>query len=325
MACREFNFDSIVGPTHNYAGLAFGNLASQRHRNTASNPRQAALEGLAKMKLLADLGIGQAVLPPHERPDMQMLQAAGILQATMRRFSKPPSAMTRRSWPPAAALRRCGRPMRPLFLPRPDTADGRTALHRRPTWSASFTARLKRRQPPACFRAIFPKANTFSHHHAVARLRSAERRRRRQPYAALPLARRSGCRALRLRPAVTLKRPPAHGAFPRVNRSRPRKPSPDSINSSPGRRSLSGRIRPRSTPAYFTMMSSASATRMYLLVHEQAFADECTSDRRDRTRLSRNLTGSHYASSQSLADELSLTDAVETYLFNSQLVTPARQ
>jgi len=71
-AC-EVNFDGLVGPTHNYAGLAWGNIASQRHGDEVSNPKKAALEGLAKMKLLADLGIKQAVLPPprtagHFRP-----------------------------------------------------------------------------------------------------------------------------------------------------------------------------------------------------------------------------------------------------------------
>jgi succinylarginine dihydrolase len=74
----EANFDGIVGPTHNYAGLAWGNLASQRHRATRSNPRAAALEGLAKMKTIADLGVEQYVLPPHERPDVEALRRLGF-------------------------------------------------------------------------------------------------------------------------------------------------------------------------------------------------------------------------------------------------------
>ena len=43
---REINFDGIVGPTHNYAGLSEGNLASARNRDTVSRPRDAALQGL---------------------------------------------------------------------------------------------------------------------------------------------------------------------------------------------------------------------------------------------------------------------------------------
>jgi succinylarginine dihydrolase len=74
----EVNFDGIVGPTHNYAGLSPGNLASLKHVNQPSNPRAAALQGLAKMKMLADMGIPQAVLPPQERPDMGALRKAGF-------------------------------------------------------------------------------------------------------------------------------------------------------------------------------------------------------------------------------------------------------
>src|SRR5271154_5738369 len=78
MPTRETNFDAIPGPTHNYAGLSFGNLASQAHTNQASNPKQAALQGLEKMKSLADLGLSQAVLPPHERPDTAALRRLGF-------------------------------------------------------------------------------------------------------------------------------------------------------------------------------------------------------------------------------------------------------
>ena len=74
----EVNFDGIVGPTHNYAGLSQGNLASEKHGGQVSNPRAAALQGLAKMKLLMDLGVKQAVLPPHPRPHIQMLHRMGM-------------------------------------------------------------------------------------------------------------------------------------------------------------------------------------------------------------------------------------------------------
>jgi succinylarginine dihydrolase len=79
MSALEFNFDSLVGPTHNYAGLAHGNLASQQNQKRTSYPRRAALEGLAKMKFLADLGIPQAVLPPHHRPHIPALRQVGFV------------------------------------------------------------------------------------------------------------------------------------------------------------------------------------------------------------------------------------------------------
>ena len=75
---REVNFDGLVGPTHNYGGLSQGNVASQSHGGERSNPRRAALEGLAKMRLLRDLGILQAVLPPQPRPSLQTLRKLGF-------------------------------------------------------------------------------------------------------------------------------------------------------------------------------------------------------------------------------------------------------
>src|SRR5215207_770580 len=77
----EVNFDGLVGPTHSYAGLAYGNLASQQNRGAVSNPKAAALQGLAKAKLLADLGARQAVLPPQERPDVEALRRLGFAGA----------------------------------------------------------------------------------------------------------------------------------------------------------------------------------------------------------------------------------------------------
>jgi succinylarginine dihydrolase len=71
------NFDGLPGPTHNYSGLARGNLAAQRNAQQVANPREAALQGLAKMRALAARGFAQAVLPPQERPDVQALRALG--------------------------------------------------------------------------------------------------------------------------------------------------------------------------------------------------------------------------------------------------------
>lgn len=82
MSSREFNFDGLVGPTHNYAGLAFGNVASLSNTNTESNPKAAALQGLAKMALLSDLGLGQAIIPPQARPDLNFLKSLGFTGST---------------------------------------------------------------------------------------------------------------------------------------------------------------------------------------------------------------------------------------------------
>jgi len=78
MSAEEINFDGLVGPTHNYAGLSEGNLASARNANMTARPREAALQGLAKMQRLRALGLAQGVLPPHERPSMHWLRAFGF-------------------------------------------------------------------------------------------------------------------------------------------------------------------------------------------------------------------------------------------------------
>lgn len=76
---REWSFDGLVGPTHNYAGLSPGNLASTAHRGDVSNPKLAALQGLAKMRFVAGLGVPQAVLPPQPRPDVDALRRLGFV------------------------------------------------------------------------------------------------------------------------------------------------------------------------------------------------------------------------------------------------------
>jgi succinylarginine dihydrolase len=75
---QEINFDGLVGPTHNYAGLATGNLASQQHRHQVANPKAAARQGLLKMKALYNLGFGQGVLPPLPRPYLSLLRQVGF-------------------------------------------------------------------------------------------------------------------------------------------------------------------------------------------------------------------------------------------------------
>ena len=78
MKAVEVNIDGLVGLTHNYAGLSFGNVASQKYAQTQSNPKKAVLQGLRKMKFLHDLGIPQLVMPPQPRPDMAILRQLGF-------------------------------------------------------------------------------------------------------------------------------------------------------------------------------------------------------------------------------------------------------
>jgi len=74
----ELNLDGIVGPTHNYAGLSLGNVASSLNQGAVSQPRRAARQGLEKMAAVAALGIPQGYLPPHERPHVPTLRRLGF-------------------------------------------------------------------------------------------------------------------------------------------------------------------------------------------------------------------------------------------------------
>ncbi|NDK98980.1 N-succinylarginine dihydrolase [Photorhabdus bodei] len=79
MAGFEANFDGLVGLTHHYAGLSVGNKASINNKDSVSNPRKAALQGLMKMKALADEGFIQGVLPPQQRPNIPALRNLGFV------------------------------------------------------------------------------------------------------------------------------------------------------------------------------------------------------------------------------------------------------
>lgn len=78
MNVYELNMDGLVGPTHHYAGLSAGNIASTSNALSPSNPQAAARQGLEKMRLLHNMGLQQGLLPPHQRPNLDMLYQLGF-------------------------------------------------------------------------------------------------------------------------------------------------------------------------------------------------------------------------------------------------------
>lgn len=98
MNFMDVQVDRIVGPTHHFGGLGVGNIASQIHAGQTSNPRAAALQGLDKMRLVAGLGVPQLILPPQQRPCFAFLKKLGftgapaeILQSVL---AKNPAALS---------------------------------------------------------------------------------------------------------------------------------------------------------------------------------------------------------------------------------------
>ena len=158
----ELQCDALVGPTHNYAGIAWGNLASMKHGRQTSNPQLAALQGLAKMELVAGLGIAQLVLPPHERPDLGLLRRLGFsgsdAQVIHRAIRHSPPLVSA-AWSAAAMWAANAASVSPSA----DTADGR--IHFTP---ANLTAQLHRSiETPTTariLRAIFHLPEFFVHH-----------------------------------------------------------------------------------------------------------------------------------------------------------------
>ena len=138
---REINFDGIVGPSHNYAGLSPGNLAATRNAGATSRPRAAALQGIAKMRANLALGLTQGILLPHPRPDHAWLDALATDFVRAAPHLKAQALSASAMWAANAAT----------VSPAPDTADGRCHLtvanlvtmpHRSHEWRATH-AQLK--------------------------------------------------------------------------------------------------------------------------------------------------------------------------------------
>ncbi|WP_010545558.1 N-succinylarginine dihydrolase [Sphingomonas elodea] len=118
MMLMEINFDGIVGPSHNYAGLSHGNLAATRNRGQVSHPRTAALQGIAKMRANLALGLPQGILLPHARPDHRWLAELGLRYDRAPLHSQAQALSASPMWAANAAT----------ISPAPDTADGRCHL-----------------------------------------------------------------------------------------------------------------------------------------------------------------------------------------------------
>jgi len=286
----EINFDGIVGPTHNYAGLSLGNLASKKNAGQVSHPRAAALQGLAKMRVNIRLGLAQGILLPHRRPDGAWLDSL----ATDAAHAGP-------LWPAAASASAMWAANAATVSPAPDSADGRCHLtvanlvtmpHRSHEWPGTL-AQLKLAFAHDAFAVHGPVPAPFGDEGAANHMRLCDHhgapgvevfvygegggpfpaRQHRQASAAI--ARRHG-----LTDALFVRQSDeaiAAGAFHN-----------DVV---------------------------AVANERVLFAHEQAFADKDRffADLRERLPAVEIV--------EVPADAVSLEDAIASYLFNAQLVT----
>lgn len=159
---KEVNFDGLVGPTHNYGGLSYGNLASMKHSQHISNPRQAALQGLEKMKRVMDLGIPQAVLPPPERPSIGFLRSAGFTgndAEVIGKAAKSAPALLRA----ASSASSMWRANSATATPSCDSIDGRVHLTVA-NLSSQFHRSLEAQETLKLFRFLFNDPEVFAIH-----------------------------------------------------------------------------------------------------------------------------------------------------------------
>ena len=317
MKAHEVNFDGIVGPTHNYAGLSYGNVASQKNRRAASNPKQAALQGLAKMRMLASLGVRQAVLPPQERPDLRTLRALGfsgndakVLGDAARHEPALLFACYSASsmWAANAAT----------VSPSADSSDGR--VHFTPANLASHLHRsLEAETTSAILRTIFHDPAVFAHHAALP--------------GGPPLGDEGAANHTRLcadfgSPGIQIFTFGRRGLDPAAP-APTRYPARQTLEASTAVARLHALAPDRvlfiqQNPAaidagVFHNDVIAVGNRDVLLYHEQAFLDQAGA--MEQLQRVRAASGIDPILIEVTARQVPLADAVSSYLFNSQLVS----
>jgi len=171
---REINFDGIIGPSHNYAGLSLGNVASATNKGLVSHPRAAALQGLAKMRHNVRLGLAQGILLPHRRPDRAWLAALGTDVEDAPAALRPAAFSASAMWAANAAT----------VSPAPDTADGRchltvanlrTMAHRSHEWPETLAQLRLAFAEESAFAVHPPVPPTFGDEGAANHMRLSSR------------------------------------------------------------------------------------------------------------------------------------------------------
>ena len=294
MSLREINFDGIVGPSHNYAGLSLGNLASTQNAGAVSQPRGAALQGLDKMRANLALGLAQGIFLPHPRPNHAWLTKLGTsietADAALAANAMSASAM----WAANAAT----------VSPAPDAADGkchltaanlRTMPHRSQEWPATL-AQLRLAFAKDAFAVHGPVPAAFGDEGAANHMRLA------------PLHGEIG--------AEIFVYGVSGGAFPARQHIEASKAVARMHRLDPQRVLFVEQSEQAIAAGAFHNDVVAVANQRVLFAHEQAFADKESLI----AACERLVPGFEYV--EVPAADVPLEDAIRSYLFNAQLVTP---
>lgn len=302
MSAVEINFDGLVGPTHNYAGLSPGNVASQTNFGETAYPRDAALQGLEKMRILMEMGLTQGFLPPPMRPAagaLRLFGFGGTDDEVLARAAEEDLALFRAVCSASAMWRANAA----TVLAAPDTADGRVHLV-----TANLAGMLHRSfegaETDALLRRVFRDPERFAVH---GPLPSARHFGDEGAANHMRLAASHGERGVNVFAHGTLR----GGAFPERQSRR----ASEAV----------ARLAGLSDPIYALQNAKAVqagafhndvvavANETVLLAHPEAFEDSGALF----ATLRRALPGVAIVETQGV----SLAEAISSYLFNSQLVT----
>jgi succinylarginine dihydrolase len=293
VSLKEINFDGIVGPSHNYAGLSLGNLASASNAGEVSEPRAAALQGIDKMRANLALGMAQGIFLPHPRPDRVWLAELGTsieeADATLTANALSASAM----WAANAAT----------VSPAPDTGDGRCHLtvanlktmpHRSHEWPATL-AQLRVAFAGDAFAVHGPVPAAFGDEGAANHMRLT------------PAHGEAG--------VELFVYGVSGGAFPARQHLEASKAVARLNRLDPARVIFAEQSEAAIAAGAFHNDVVAVANERVLFAHEQAFADKVGL----LAAIENRVPSFEYV--EVPAAEVPLADAIRSYLFNAQLVT----
>ncbi|MBB3980743.1 succinylarginine dihydrolase [Sphingobium fontiphilum] len=294
MSVCEINFDGIVGPSHNYAGLSLGNLASASNAGAPSHPRAAALQGIDKMRANIRLGLHQGIFIPHWRPDAAWLAALGTSVSEAEPHIRAAAMSASPMWAANAAT----------VSPAADTADGRCHLtvanlvtmpHRSHEWPQTL----------AQLRLAFSDADHFAVHRPVPP----------------PFGDEGAANHMRLTqrhdlPGIEIfVYGVTAGPFPARQHVEASKAVARIHRLSPDRTLFVRQSDAAIAAGAFHNDVVAVANEHVLFTHEQAFAD------RDQFYAQLRTLLPSVEIIEVPAAAVSLADAIRSYLFNAQLVT----
>lgn len=293
MAVQEINFDGIVGPSHNYAGLSPGNLASANNAGAVSYPRAAALQGVEKMRANLRLGLAQGIFLPQSRPDTAWLDLLGTTFADAEPHIRAAALSASSMWAANAAT----------VSPAADTADGRCHLtvanlvtmpHRSHEWPQTL-AQLRIAFGGAQFAVHTPVPAPFGDEGAANHMRLCDTHA-----------------SVGVEVFVYGK---SGGPFPARQHIESSKAIARIHGLDPARTLFVQQSEEAIAAGAFHNDVVAVANEHVLFAHEQAFADKAQffADLTDRLPSIRII--------EVPASAVSLSDAIKSYLFNAQLVT----